>query len=62
MAAGFIGFEIRWRAEVYAGAPQASSAAQFGTVGVNFRARKAANEDEWMVAVNALTCRVPGSS
>jgi hypothetical protein len=40
-AAGFIEFEITWRAAVYEGAPQASSAAQFGTKGVNFRARKA---------------------
>ena len=62
MAAGFVGFEIVWRGEVYAGAAQASSAAQFGTVGVNFRARKAANEEEWMVAVNALTCRVTPAS
>ena len=62
MAAGFVGFEIVWRGEVYAGAAQASSAAQFGTMGVNFRARKAANEEEWMVAVNALTCRVAPSS
>lgn len=58
MAAGFTGFEITWRAEVYEGAAQASSAKQFGTMGINFRARKAANEDEWMVAVNALTCRI----
>jgi hypothetical protein len=40
-AAGFVDFEITWRAEVYDGAPQASSAASFGTKGVNFRARKA---------------------
>ncbi len=40
-AAGFVDFEITWRAEVFAGAPQASSAANFGTKGVNFRARKA---------------------
>ncbi len=40
-AAGFVDFEIAWRAEVFAGAPQASSAATFGTKGVNFRARKA---------------------
>ncbi len=39
--AGFVDFEITWRAEVFAGAPQASSAANFGTKGVNFRARKA---------------------
>lgn len=43
MAAGFTDFEITWRAEVFAGAPQQSSAAQFGTVGVNFRARRAAD-------------------
>jgi hypothetical protein len=40
-AAGFVEFEITWRAPVYEGAPQASSAAHFGTKGVNFRARKA---------------------
>jgi hypothetical protein len=39
-AAGFKNFEITWRAKVYAGAPQASSAAKFGTVGINFRAWK----------------------
>lgn len=43
-AAGFVGFEIPWRAEVFAGAPQSSSAAKFGTVGINFRARKAVQE------------------
>jgi hypothetical protein len=46
VAAGFVDFEITWRADVFAGAPQASSAAQFGTVGINFRARKASNEAE----------------
>jgi arsenite methyltransferase len=40
--AGFVDFEITWRADVFGGAPQASSAAQFGTVGINFRARKPA--------------------
>ena len=39
-AAGFTDFEITWRAEVFDGAPQASSAAAFGTKGINFRARK----------------------
>lgn len=58
MAAGFTGFAITWRGEVYEGAVQASSAKQFGTMGVNFRARKAVDEDEWMVAINDLTCRV----
>jgi hypothetical protein len=40
VAAGFTDFEITWKAEVFAGAPQASSASKFGTVGINFRANK----------------------
>jgi hypothetical protein len=40
-SAGFVDFEIPWRAKVFAGAPQASNAEAFGTVGINFRARKA---------------------
>ncbi len=40
-AAGFHGFEITWRDDVFAGAPQQSSAAAFGTLGINFRAAKA---------------------
>ena len=40
VAAGFTDFEITWKAEVFDGAPQASSASQFGTVGINFRASK----------------------
>jgi hypothetical protein len=55
VAAGFVDFEITWRAEVFAGAPQASSAAQFGTVGINFRARKAPTEAEWAREVARLT-------
>jgi hypothetical protein len=39
-SAGFTDFEITWRADVFAGAPQASSAAAFGTIGINFRARR----------------------
>jgi hypothetical protein len=54
VAAGFVDFEITWRAEVFAGAPQASSAAQFGTVGINFRARKASTEAEWAREVARL--------
>jgi hypothetical protein len=46
VAAGFIDFEITWRADVFAGAPQESSAASFGTLGINFRARKPQNEQE----------------
>ncbi len=41
MAAGFSDFEITWRADVFKGAPQQSSAAEFGTLGINFRANKA---------------------
>jgi hypothetical protein len=38
--ADFAGFEITWKANVFDGAPQQSSAAHFGTVGINFRAKK----------------------
>jgi arsenite methyltransferase len=54
VGAGFVDFEITWRADVFSGAPQHSSAANFGTLGINFRARKAVNEQEWMAAVEAL--------
>ena len=37
-AAGFRNFEITWRADVFSGAPQESSAADFDTKGINFRA------------------------
>ena len=56
MAAGFVDFEITWRGDVFAGAPQSSSAANFGTLGITFRARKAASEDEWRQALEALSC------
>jgi len=56
VAAGFIDFEITWRADVFSGAPQSSSAAAFGTLGINFRARKAADEAEWDAALAALSC------
>lgn len=58
VAAGFVNFEIVSRVDVYAGAPQASSAAQFGTLGINFRARKSMNAEEWNSAVTALSCSV----
>jgi hypothetical protein len=38
--AGFVDFRITWRADVFSGAPQESSAGKFGTVGINFTARK----------------------
>ena len=53
-----MGFEITARVDVYAGAPQASSAAQFGTLGINFRARKPMAEDEWREALAALSCTI----
>ena len=40
LAAGFGDFEITWRADVFSGAPQQSSAAKFGTLGINFQAVK----------------------
>lgn len=61
MAAGFIHFEITWRADVFAGAPQSSSAASFGTLGMNFRARKPHNEqerDKALAAIQAAACPV----
>jgi hypothetical protein len=39
-AAGFEDFAITWKAPVFDDAPQSSSAAKFGTVGINFLARK----------------------
>lgn len=58
VAAGFVGFEIVSRVDVYADAPQSSSAAKFGTLGINFRARKALNEAEWQEAVASLQCAI----
>jgi SAM-dependent methyltransferase/TusA-related sulfurtransferase len=52
--AGFVRFQITWRGDVFSGAPQHSSAANFGTLGINFRARKATDADEWNAALTAL--------
>jgi hypothetical protein len=57
--AGFVDFEITWRADVFSGAPQSSSAAEFETVGINFRAHKPRNDDEWAAALAALNCQIP---
>jgi hypothetical protein len=62
VAAGFVDFEITWRADVFSGAPQESSAAEFGTQGTNFRARKATNNEEWQAALAALACEIPSKS
>lgn len=58
VAAGFVGVEVLTRIDVYADAPQASSAAKFGTLGITFRARKPRNEAEWFEAINALRCDI----
>jgi TusA-related sulfurtransferase len=57
--AGFVDFEISWRADIFSDAPQASSAAKFGTLGINFRARKPTQEAEWQLALAALNCEIP---
>jgi hypothetical protein len=59
VAAGFVGFEITWRKDVFGGAPQAGSAEKFGTLGINFRARKARSEGEWIATLAASSCEVP---
>ena len=59
MTAGFVGFEITWRKDVFSDAPQAGSAEKFGTLGINFRACKAATEAEWSAAMAALSCEIP---
>lgn len=56
--AGFVDFAITWRGDVFAGAPQSSSAAEFGTLGITLRARKARDEAEWNAALTALNCDV----
>ena len=57
--AGFVDFEITWRADVFSGAPQEGSAANFDTVGINFRARKAESEQEWLTAMAGMSCEIP---
>jgi hypothetical protein len=52
-------FEITWRKDVFSDAPQAGSAEKFGTLGINFRARKAKSESELAVALEALSCEMP---
>jgi hypothetical protein len=61
VAAGFVGFEITWRKDVFSDAPQAGSAEKFGTFGINFRARKATDEEELAAALARLSCEIPPS-
>jgi hypothetical protein len=58
VAVGLVDFEITWQADVFSGAPQSSSAANFGTQGINFRARKPVDDAEWSAALAELTCEV----
>jgi hypothetical protein len=58
-AAGFVEFLIDSRTDVYVGAEQSSSAANFGALGITFRARKALEDAEWQQALSALNCDVP---
>jgi hypothetical protein len=55
-----VDFEIASRTDVYAGAEQSSSAAEFGTLGITFRARKAISNKEWQQAVARLSCDIQG--
>ena len=57
--AGFVDFEITWRADIFSGAPQDSSAMDYGTLGINFQARKPKSDEEWYAALNELNCEVP---
>ena len=57
--AGFVDFEITWKEDVFSGAPQESSAADFDTLGINFWARIPRDKDEWAAALIALNCEVP---
>jgi len=56
-----VDFEITWQDEIYAGAPQESSTANFGTLDISFRARKPINEEEWMAALQALSFDAPAA-
>jgi hypothetical protein len=57
-AAGFVDFVIDSRTDVYPGAEQSSSAANFGTLGITFRARKVTTDVEWQQALEALNCDI----
>ncbi|MDX1639710.1 MAG: methyltransferase domain-containing protein [Balneolaceae bacterium] len=52
--AGFVDFDITWSADVYEGAPQSSSARNFGTMGINFHARKAVDAGDWNREMDAI--------
>jgi hypothetical protein len=59
VAAGFVDFEITWQADVFSAAPQESSAAAFGTQGINFRARKPYEDEKWEAVLSDVVCEIP---
>lgn len=61
VSAGFVGFEITGRADVFKDAPLQSGAASVGTLGINFRAKRPRTQEEWEAAITALSCEVPPS-
>ena len=62
LLAGLVDFEIAWRGDVVSDAVQSSSAAKYGTLGVNLRARKPSSEQELAAALAALRCDMPTPS
>ncbi|MFA5835537.1 MAG: hypothetical protein WC837_01155 [Bellilinea sp.] len=44
---------------MYTGARHESSAAEYGTVGINIRARKYETDAEWAAELAKLNCRLP---
>ena len=49
-------------ADVFSGAPQESSAASFGTQGMNFRARKPREDETWQADLPEVACEITPTS
>jgi hypothetical protein len=62
VAAGFVGIEIPWQGNIFAGASGEESASDFGTLGIDVRARKASDAAEIDAARRALQCEAPPSA
>jgi hypothetical protein len=56
VAAGFVGVEIPWQGNIFAGASGEESASDFGTLGIDVRARRARDAAEIDAARRALQC------
>jgi hypothetical protein len=61
VAVGFVGVEIPWQGNIFAGASGEESASDFGTLGIDVRARKARDDAEIEAARRALQCDVSPS-